>query len=62
MSHVLQHLNSSECEIDRQKFTTSGAMEKYIDDEVLPYWESGDRIICDGAVREVFNDYQCEDE
>lgn len=57
MTHKLQHLNSSGCEIDSKTFDDEDSMEDYIDERVLPYWESGDRLVCDGSIRECFNDY-----
>jgi hypothetical protein len=55
--HTLIHLNDSGCEIDSQSFKTWDDMEQYIDDECLPFWEDGDSLVCDGEVREVFQNY-----
>jgi hypothetical protein len=56
-AHTLQHLNSSKCIIDEKWFYNDEDMEKYIDDEVLPLWEKGDSIICNGSKRDCFDDY-----
>lgn len=55
MTHKLIHLNSSRCEIDKQEFSTEQAMENYIDLETMAYWQEGDKLICDGASREILN-------
>lgn len=57
MIHKLQHLNNSGCVIDEQTFFSEEEMENYIDEHCLPLWESGDSIICDGILRECFNNY-----
>ena len=53
--HTLIHLNDSGCEIDNQTFKSWARLEQYIDDSVLPFWQDGDTIVCDGEVREVFS-------
>tara|TARA_Y100001951_G_C11046329_1_gene133124 strand:- start:47 stop:274 length:228 start_codon:yes stop_codon:yes gene_type:complete len=56
-TYTLQHLNSDNCVIDEKWFHTDENMEKYIDDEILPLWEQGDSIICNGSKRNCFDDY-----
>jgi hypothetical protein len=56
-THTLQHLNSDNSVIDEKWFHDEELMEKYIDDEILPLWEKGDSIICNGSRRDCFDDY-----
>jgi len=60
MIHTLQHLNDGGCEIDSKTFPNEDLMEEYIDKHCLPFWEKGDRLVCDGTIRECFNDYEPE--
>jgi len=53
--HSLSHMNNLGCEIDAQTFRTELQMEDYIDLSVLPYWQEGDTLVCDGQVRESFS-------
>lgn len=62
MVHKLQHLNSSGCEIDDQTFPDEDSMEDYIDKHCLPYWVNGDKLVCNGVIRECFNDYPTQGE
>lgn len=57
--HTLIHLNDSGCEIDSQSFKTWSEMEDYIDLAILPYWQEGDTLACDGEVRECFSLPDC---
>ena len=55
--HTLQHMASGGC-IDSESFDTYEEMEAYIDNYILPEWQEGDYIVCDGERRECFDDYK----
>ena len=56
-NYKLQHLANGNSVIDEQLFNTEAEMETYIDEHILPNWEEGDSINCNGVRQIIFDDY-----
>jgi len=55
MKNTIQHLNASGCVLDFRIFETEGEMDNYILNFILPTWQEGDTIVCDGSAIATFD-------